>query len=872
MSLQMLTNPTLDLILDWPLLSLVVQIWAACDELRYSLSPRSPSHMGLIASAHRSHEDNSHSPPLELHTINVAGDGTRSSGPSLPDFWRKLNALKALGICRSSLASICDYAIANTASLYLCQQSLPLDANVEHAILDAIPHAPDINHLTTFLSRLAACFQRRQELTFQSQAGGCANDSERSIILLSAALRSVDDDGKNEHISIYLRTLGRSFESRSLCNPVSIDDSSIRSYAFAAAFLPTHTSIEDGSKYLNDLAAALLCRYERRRDPSGLSMSITLLKHVLDNFPKFQSPRQADMHGHMEFRATVLHNLGLAYRHRFIVGNDPKHRDIDDAVKHLNVARSCSPTDLQLTNSLANTLLIRDKYRGAVLSNSSVPGTDIEDAIHLHRSTRSLMPFPHHERSHISERFDSFAAAMQRRYERRGSRDVNELKFIIILRLHAITYTLPDDPSLPRRQLNLALAYYSYIRSCTSLHVDMSNQALSLAKRAALANYADPPIRLRAAHLWAVLDPCSIAAYQIFFNFLPHALRLGLDVSHQYWEISDISGVVHRGVAAAVNTASAARKSRNDPKPFLEKALLWFEIGRCIVWQQALNLGITLSDQIHPNVTLTPNARFLVDDVDKQARRLQEAFLSSPPDIPISYFYDQTYCSLLASDYHSAVNRASSDVELKDIPAVRHLRRSLTEDGETTILRDLRSAALSGHVVCITVSETRADAIILREGGGEILHEPLPLFKLDLVERMLKTFQPGAPRAYGQQSSGRQLGPDIHYNGRTHVQTISIKEALGLLWSSVVNPVLSRLNLIRVAKDKAGDLPRIIWCPSGALSLLPLHAAGNYNHTSILGLAVFDMAHINKSAMIPLRPHFSLCCKLEINSCIPKPK
>ncbi|CAE6522363.1 unnamed protein product, partial [Rhizoctonia solani] len=54
-----------------------------------------------------------------------------------------------------------------------------------------------------------------------------------------------------------------------------------------------------------------------------------------------------------------------------------------------------------------------------------------------------------------------------------------------------------------------------------------------------------------------------------------------------------------------------------------------------------------------------------------------------------------------------------------------------------------------------------------------------------------------------------------------------IEGVLNILWSDIVKPVLDELGYI-------GDVPReplphITWCPTGLLSFLPLHAAGDYS-------------------------------------------
>ncbi|KAF8752417.1 TPR-like protein [Rhizoctonia solani] len=57
------------------------------------------------------------------------------------------------------------------------------------------------------------------------------------------------------------------------------------------------------------------------------------------------------------------------------------------------------------------------------------------------------------------------------------------------------------------------------------------------------------------------------------------------------------------------------------------------------------------------------------------------------------------------------------------------------------------------------------------------------------------------------------------------------------LWSDIVKPVLDFLGYIKNAPANDLDLPHITWCPTGTLSFLPLHAAGDYSQP---GCKVFN--------------------------------
>jgi hypothetical protein len=55
----------------------------------------------------------------------------------------------------------------------------------------------------------------------------------------------------------------------------------------------------------------------------------------------------------------------------------------------------------------------------------------------------------------------------------------------------------------------------------------------------------------------------------------------------------------------------------------------------------------------------------------------------------------------------------------------------------------------------------------------------------------------------------------------------TVLDVLGWLWDAAAEPVLARLG--HTGDRKSGDpWPRVWWCPTGPLSVLPIHAAGHH--------------------------------------------
>ncbi|RFS83521.1 CHAT domain-containing protein [Actinomadura spongiicola] len=115
--------------------------------------------------------------------------------------------------------------------------------------------------------------------------------------------------------------------------------------------------------------------------------------------------------------------------------------------------------------------------------------------------------------------------------------------------------------------------------------------------------------------------------------------------------------------------------------------------------------------------------------------------------------------------------------------------------------------AVDGPAVVVNLSRWRGDALIVSSDGVRVVPLPGLDFEagLDVVFAFLRAFSeddfPGDPR--------------------THTSKL-----LAWCWDVIAEPVLSELGHDRDTGD--GPMPRIWWCPTSFLSMVPLHAAGRY--------------------------------------------
>lgn len=146
-------------------------------------------------------------------------------------------------------------------------------------------------------------------------------------------------------------------------------------------------------------------------------------------------------------------------------------------------------------------------------------------------------------------------------------------------------------------------------------------------------------------------------------------------------------------------------------------------------------------------------------------------------------------------------------------------------------LETLLPAADGGPVVIINVSRWRCDALVVTKAGVGVVE--LPELRYEDVVAQVATYL----AAVGGRQVETLRGAYVRDADAT-VPADSVEDALDeclrWMWRSFAADVLQHLGF---TGPPAGDWPRIWWCPTGPLALLPIHAAGDHSTT---GEAVLD--------------------------------
>ncbi|EUC61201.1 aromatic di-alanine and TPR containing protein [Rhizoctonia solani AG-3 Rhs1AP] len=246
----------------------------------------------------------------------------------------------------------------------------------------------------------------------------------------------------------------------------------------------------------------------------------------------------------------------------------------------------------------------------------------------------------------------------------------------------------------------------------------------------------------------------------------------------------------------AVEAANAAIRSSNH-----SLALEWLEHARCVVWNQSLMLRSPL-DKLH---SIDSELGAQLQSVANQLRNAGSHTRESQALASGSMTPEQVGQKhrRLAKEYDDLLSR------IRQLPGLDDFLRPMKA-------KHLVQAARTGPVVVINCHEDSCNALLILPGQPTVRHVPLPSFSAHKAQQARQTLE-GSLRRKGIRERGVTLflGP-AHQDGMSSM--------LAALWHNVVKPILDYLGYVVSA-----DLPHITWCPTGALSFLPLHAAGDYD-------------------------------------------
>jgi hypothetical protein len=242
-----------------------------------------------------------------------------------------------------------------------------------------------------------------------------------------------------------------------------------------------------------------------------------------------------------------------------------------------------------------------------------------------------------------------------------------------------------------------------------------------------------------------------------------------------------------------------------------DRAVELFEQGRGVLLGQTLDTrtDLTVLGEQHPELA----GRFtaLRDDLDSDNDSARLAVTTTPADTDGGGAHARTQLARRAVEWRREAAEAFDQViaEIRATPGFNGFLRP-------SPIADLAAAAADGPIVVINVSRFGSHALILTSAG---VAEPVPL--ADLTRERVYERVVGFLNALDDASS-----PATSSSGQASAED-RLTDTLGWLWDAAAGPVLDRLG-ITGSPGPGEPWPRLWWCVSGALSFLPLHAAGHH--------------------------------------------
>jgi tetratricopeptide (TPR) repeat protein len=307
------------------------------------------------------------------------------------------------------------------------------------------------------------------------------------------------------------------------------------------------------------------------------------------------------------------------------------------------------------------------------------------------------------------------------------------------------------------------------------------------------------------SRVWAAISWGQAAAAQRRFelaeegfgsavSLLPLLAWRGLDRRSQELALAKLPGVASDAAACAI--------AAGHP----EHAVELLEHGRSVLWSQLLQLRGQHDELRTARPELADRLAAVRAALDQAAGRHDPGMPPETGQLTEAGPSAQVLADLRmrqADDWDRLV------AEIRQLPGFEGFLG-------TPVFAELAAAAAGGTVVILNASNYRCDALALTADGPIVV--PLPGTTRDQARTRANALLSALyDVAEADRSSLRQVFADA---------SAVLDDVLGWLAEAITGPVLAALQREPALGGRSGDLPRIWWCPTGPLSVLPIHAAG----------------------------------------------
>ncbi|VDC05860.1 unnamed protein product [Peniophora sp. CBMAI 1063] len=538
---------------------------------------------------------------------------------------------------------------------------------------------------------------------------------------------------------------------------------------------------------LTHLGLSLLRHFERTGELEDIQQAILVQRRAVELTP--------DDHPD---KALCFNNLGISFLRRFERTLDGE--DIDNAVETLKRALDGipdgHPEQPTMDLNLGNAFLLRYERTGVVSDHDrSLPV--LKRAVELAREGQP----------NLIMLYNSLACCLVHQYLRTNDTDL--LSDAISIFRKGAEFSTQSDPFLSVSLKNLASAQRLLFESThDQAHFEaayqsfMASASLSFGLPTEHMQSAMRCISMLTAYPEFSSTKRLLSAYSRVVGILPEVVWLGHGINRRYDESAKYGEIVSAAVAAAISAGA------------MEQAVEWLEAGRSVIWSQLLSLRTPL-DELRD---AQPDLAGALETTRAHLQQSVHTTLALDADaIPSAGGASGLTVNPTADRHRSLV--AQYEKLLEKIRRCTGFENFLRPQKVSSLIP--APALMSGPVVFINVHLSRCDAVVITSSGHIKL---VPLSELSYIraKKLCKLWGEHALGGGGHSRAIIRLGdPEWDRN--------MVKVYLGHMWSWIVKPILSALDLISLSlQGENARLPHVTWCPTGPLMQLPLHAAGLY--------------------------------------------
>ena len=579
--------------------------------------------------------------------------------------------------------------------------------------------------------------------------------------------------GDHPSLALRLSNLGNGLCTQYECSGQPGDIRSAISALQEADDISSRSDDPNRPQILSNLARALDLRYLRTGIASDLFSAINKLKEALNIS---RGPFESNV------QPTILSNLASFLHAYSEETRDPE--DLQAAIHSGEAALEVLPAEHQNTAMCLHNLgqMMKDKYERPELGANS---HDLFKAIEYAERATAFKDINAFE---SAKYYDGLSALLHLQYVSSKSIDcLNDAISNGKRAVHCTTPDLPDHADYLNRLGDMYVSRYELREDDEDFHEAASAFSASLQMET-----ATPASRIKAGQASAFLHQ-ACQHWSEASDSLERAVALIPTAAGDALEQDNQQRVLRDWTSMSVLAASLALQAGKNAS----RAFEILEMGRGVIASLVIHSEADITRLRTAGVRGSQLCTEYENLRNKVSKPVSSGWLAAGYTVPTD--------TLISQRLEDVKRLKCIEDEVRQLPGLERFRLSLTEE-------QLKGLAKDHAIVAFAVTVVRSDAFLITKEGVKSLE--LKALKFSDFARHVR------------------LVTDKTKLGNLDLRTFAamnqeMRDLLLWLWDVAVRPVLEALKLYRLSVSIPTS--RIHWLTSGAMGLMPLHAAGHHD-------------------------------------------